>query len=130
MALSLGTASNPPETVLFLSLGTVGASLGKRPQFEVVSLSPPFPTVQELGAMEPEVILFDLEADRPEAAFALLENRPGLLLIGFSPDSNQAKMWTGRQLRELSTEDLVQAITDIEFRLSDSREREARKPSL
>lgn len=94
-------------------LGTVGASLQKRPQFEVISLSPPFPTVQEMGAMVPDVILFDVEASRPEGAFSLLETCPGLLLIGIDPDTNQALLWAGRHLRELSTQDLVEVINKL-----------------
>ncbi len=80
--------------------------------------------------MEPDAILLDVEADRPAAAFALLESCPGLLLIGVSPDSNQTKVWTRRQLCELSTEDLVQAITDLEFSFSDSRGKGGKKISL
>lgn len=92
-------------------LGTVGASLRQRPQFEVSSLAPPFPPVDELRVMAPDVILFDLAAGRPEAAFALLETCPNLLLIGMNPDSNEVLMWSGRQLQELSTQELVQVIT-------------------
>ena len=47
-------------------LGTVGSSLQKRPQFEVISLMAPYPGMQELGAMKPDVILFD--TDTPRAA--------------------------------------------------------------
>ena len=92
-------------------LGTVGASLGRYPQLEVVSLSPPFPTAQELEAMAPVAILFDLEAARPEGVFSLLETCPGLLLVGVNPDTNEALMWTGQQLHELSTQGLVDVIT-------------------
>jgi hypothetical protein len=71
-------------------LGTIAASLQKQPQFEVIPLSIPNPSVQELGAMEPDVILFDTDTPRPAAAFALLATCPGLQLIGIDPDSNQA----------------------------------------
>ena len=93
-----------------LVVGTVGASLRRLPQYEVVSL----PTAQqnELEATAPDVVLFDLEAARPEAAFSLLERRPGLLVIGVSPDKNVAGIWSGKQLRELSMRDLVEVISD------------------
>ncbi len=91
-------------------LGTVGASLQKLPQFEVISFSLPYPGVQELRAMEPEAILFDLEADRPEAAFALLAACPGLQLIGIDPDRDQVLVWSGQHLSELSVQDLVRVI--------------------
>jgi hypothetical protein len=91
-------------------LGTLRASFERYPDLEVVSLSPPFPSSQELNALAPDAILFDVETAHPEAAFALLGTRPGLLLIGIDPSANQALLWSGRHLRELSTQDLVQVI--------------------
>jgi len=92
-------------------LGTVGASLQRYPDLEVLPLSAPLPGIKELGALSPDVILFDLQADRPEAAFALLGVRPDLLLIGIDPSSDQVLMWAGRQLSSISTQELVQTIT-------------------
>jgi hypothetical protein len=91
-------------------LGTVGSSLQKRPQFEVISLTAPYPGVQELGAMKPDVILFDTDTPRPAAAFALLATCPGLQLIGIDPDRDQVSLWSGQNLRELSVQDLVEVI--------------------
>ncbi len=91
-------------------LGTVAAGLSRFSQYEIVSISSPLAEGPELKALEPEVVLFDLEAPRPEPAFSLLESHPGLLLIGLSPDSNLVRVWSGRQLRELTIEDLVEVI--------------------
>ncbi len=88
-------------------LGSIGASLQRRPELEIFTLSPPFPTAQQLADTRPDVILFDAEAERPEAAFSLLETCPGLLLISVNPSDNQVRMWSGRDLSELSTQDLV-----------------------
>jgi len=98
-------------------LGSVGASLRRQPDLEIIPLSSVCPTVQELEAYTPDVIMFDAQADRPEAAFFLLETRPGLLLIGIDPSKNQVRLWSGRQLCELSTQDLVQVITggEVEY---------------
>jgi hypothetical protein len=95
-------------------LGTLRASFQRYPDLEVLSLSPPLPSAQELAALAPDVILFDIETGRPEAAFSLLGTCPGLLLIGVDPSTNQALLWSGRQLRELSTQDLVQLMNDGE----------------
>lgn len=92
-------------------LGSVGASLRRYPDLEVIPLSSLCPTLQELEEHTPDVILFDAEAGHPDAAFALLETRPGLLLIGIDPSSNQVRLWSGRQLCELSTQDLVKVIS-------------------
>jgi hypothetical protein len=91
-------------------LDTVGVSLRRLPQYEVVSL----PTAQqnELEETAPDVMVFDLEATRPEAAFHMLESRPGLRLIGVSPDKNVVRIWSGKQLRELSTQDLLDVIDE------------------
>ena len=105
------------RVVLFgrsLILGTLGASLRHYPDLEVVSLSLPLPSAQELSALAPDVILFDMGSGRPEAAFSLLGTRPGLLLIGIDPSTNQALLFSGRQLRELSTQDLVRVMNEGE----------------
>ena len=93
-----------------LILETVGASLQKHPQLEVIALSNPYPSAEQLAAMKPDVILFDMGTPRPEAAFSLLATCPGLLLIGVNPDCNRAVLWVGQQLCELSTSDLVGVI--------------------
>ncbi len=85
-------------------VSTVGASLQRSPQYEVVTLSPA--QQSKLETMAPDVVLFDLEGARPEAAFKLLENHPGLMLLGISPDTNLVKVWSGCQLHELSIHDL------------------------
>ena len=91
-------------------LGTIGSSLRQRPQFEVTTLAPPFPAVEELAGMAPDIVLFDLHGTRPEAAFALLESCPSLLLVGVSSERNEVTIWSGQHLTELSTQELVQTI--------------------
>jgi len=93
-----------------LILGTIGISLQQYPQLEIVSLSPQLPTAQELAALAPDVIIFDVEAACPEFAICLLEARPSLLLIGIGPSSDQMLLWSGQHLRAVTMQDLVQAI--------------------
>ena len=91
-------------------VGSVGASLRRSRQYKVV---PMLPSQQsELEATEPDVVVFDLDAAPPEAAFSMLESRPGLKLIGISPDSNLVRIWSGRQLRELSTQGLLEIVNE------------------
>jgi hypothetical protein len=96
-----------------LILGTVGASLKQCPHLEIVSLAPPLPTAQELGALAPDVIIFDVEAARPEPAISLLEARPSLLLMGIDPSNDQMLLWFGQHSRALAMQDLVQAINTL-----------------
>jgi hypothetical protein len=91
-------------------LGTVGASLQKQPGFEVIRLSAPYPGVQELAAMKPNVILFDRGNTHPVAAFSLLATIPELQLISIDPSTNQLVVWSGQRLRELSLRDLIDVI--------------------
>jgi len=93
-----------------LILGTVGASLRQYPRLEIVSLTSPLPAAQELGALAPDVIIFDVEAAHPESALSLLETRPSLLLIGIGPSSDQMLLWSGRQSQALAMQDLVEII--------------------
>ncbi|HEX5642719.1 MAG TPA: hypothetical protein VFZ86_10355 [Thermoleophilia bacterium] len=88
-------------------LGSVGASLGRTPQFELIHLETPRASAAELEAFRPDVILFDIENGHPEAAFCLLESDPDLLLLGISPDVNLVRLWTGRQYSELSADALA-----------------------
>jgi len=91
-------------------LGSVGASLQRERRFAVVQLAPPLPEALELKAMKPDVVLFDAESGRPDAAFSLLETHPDLILLGISPDGNVVRLWSGRQFRELSSKDLENVI--------------------
>jgi hypothetical protein len=92
-------------------LGTLGSSLRRCPEFEVTTLAPPLPGAVELATMQPDVVLFDLQAAHTEAVFSLLENHPRLLLIGISPDTNLVKVWAGQQLQQLSTQGLLEVIS-------------------
>ncbi len=111
--MSKKSACQPQRVILYgqsVILGTVGASLQKNPRFEVIPLSAPYPDAHQLEEMAPDAILFDLESARPADAFAMLATRPGLQLIGIDPDRNQVLVWSGQQLRELSSQELVKVI--------------------
>lgn len=92
-------------------VGTVAASLARYPDLEVVGVSPPVTAAKELAALEPDVIIFDVEAGHPEPAFALLKDCPRLLLVGVSPETDQLMLWSSGKTNALSTEDLVKVIS-------------------
>lgn len=93
-----------------LILGSIKDSLRRFPQFEVTTLLPPTKEKQKLDAAKTDIILFDLETTHPESVFSLLEINPTLQLIGISPGINLVKVWSLRELREVSTQDLVNVI--------------------
>ncbi len=93
-------------------LSTVGASLQRFPDIEIITLSPPLPDTLDLVALAPDVIIFDIQSSHPDPVFPLLTTLPNLMLIGIDPDSDHITSWSGQQLRVLSTQDLIQAIRE------------------
>ena len=93
-----------------LILGSVGDSLRRFPQFEVTTLLPPTKEKQKLNSLKPDILLFDLATTRPEDVFSLVESNPNLQVIGISPDINLVKVWSVREMREVSMQDLLQVL--------------------
>lgn len=96
-----------------LVLAGLGASLQHEARFEVTGLSLPLPGPAQLAALAPDVVVFDMEGAHPDAAFALLDSVPGLLVLGVSPDGNVVRLWSGRQYGGLSTRDLTALIDHV-----------------
>lgn len=103
-----------------LILGAVGASLRRYPDLEILSMGSPLPAEQDLAALAPDVVLFDLGSARPDLAGSMLEVGPRLLLIGLDADSDRMLIWAGEGSRVLSVEDLVSMIHRGERRRGDS----------
>ena len=91
-------------------LGSIAAGLRHYPQLEVASCEPSPADFRLLSRLKPHVLLFDSEATDAEEVLPLLESHPAMLLIGVSPDVNLVKVWSSRQLREMSLTDLVEII--------------------
>lgn len=97
-----------------LILGSIGDSLRRCPQFEVITLLPPLEEMKKRDSLKPDILLFDLETTRPEAVFSLLEGESNLQLIGINPDVNLVKVWSIRELREVSMQSLIELIENTE----------------
>jgi hypothetical protein len=91
-------------------LGAIEASLSGCSEFEVMTLNLPMPGAQVLEDVTPDILLFDLESPHSKAVFSILKTNPSFLLMGISPDINLVKIWSGRQVRELSTQSLLELI--------------------
>lgn len=63
-----------------------------------------------VAAAKTDILLFDLESTHPGAVLRLLGTNPTLQLIGISPGYNLIKIWSIRELREVSMQDLIQVI--------------------
>ena len=97
-------------------LGTIGASLSRFSNYELVTLKLPQKESIWLGSTVIDILIFDLQITRPEEVMYFLKYTSALLLIGIDPDVNQVQLWSGRQLRELSTEDLLKLINNQDGR--------------
>ena len=93
-----------------LVLAALQASLAAHAEFDVTGLNGMAPNEQTLCALRPNVIIFDLGAVQPAFHYALVEQLPDLLLVGIDASTNRVLVWSGQQLHELSTVDLVEVI--------------------
>jgi hypothetical protein len=91
-------------------VGSVGASLRDVPGLEIIPLALPPRDAKDLGALAPDVIIFDLDAAHPDAALSLLRQRPELLLIGVDPASDKLVVVTAREIRAVAAADLLEVI--------------------
>lgn len=93
-----------------LVLAGMHLSLEANPAFEVIVFNGPDPTGQELLALQPDVVIFDTSSVQPQFRFNLIQTQSELQLIGIDPDRDQALVWSGQHLHELSLQDLVDVI--------------------
>lgn len=94
-----------------LILESIRIGLGLYSQFEVSTLASPLQETQKFDAAKTDTILFDIGNTCPEVVFSLLEINPALQLIGVSSDVNLVRVWSIREMREVSMRDLLQVIT-------------------
>ncbi|MRR29662.1 hypothetical protein EG834_04910 [bacterium] len=93
-----------------LLMAGVRASLEASLAFEVIPLDASLATEQDLLVSNPDIVIFDNDSVRPQFHFNLIKRQAELLLIGIDPDSNGVQLWSGRYLRELSVQGLVDVI--------------------
>lgn len=120
-ALGFGYAGfmngNQRRTILYgnsLILEGVRAELAGDPNLDVIMLDQPLQgPLEELRLLNPAVIIFDSSAIQSDFLLALLL-RPGLLLIGIDPETQHALVWSGRQVRAVTSADLIGIIQETE----------------
>ena len=94
-----------------LVVSSIGASLQGRAGLEVKYVDATLPNAaSRLGALQPDVIIFDLAVAYPEFAIALWKAQPRLLLIGVNLTTGQALVLSGQPSRLLTMDDLLQVI--------------------
>ena len=96
-------------------LAGIHLSLAANPSLEVQALDPSQGSEPDLLALRPDVIIFDTHSIQPEFHFNLIQRCSGLQLIGIDPDKAQVLVWSGQQLSELTSQELVEVIQTNRF---------------
>ena len=112
-----------------IAMAGIAASLQADAGLDVVRLNRLGPTSQpSLDELNPAVIAFDLSDPPSGVDLTLLCERPGLLLVGVDPDSDELLIVSSRQRRAVSAADLLEAIDrEIENRVG--RQRRSCRPA-
>jgi hypothetical protein len=98
-----------------LVVSSIGASLQGRADLQVSSVDATRPQAEErLRTLQPDVVIFDLAAARPEFAIDLWQAQPHLLLIGVDLLTHRALMLSGQPSRLLTLDDLLEVMKDEE----------------
>jgi len=94
-----------------IAMAGIAASLQADAGLDVVRLNRLGPTSQpSLDELNPAVIAFDLSDPPSGVDVALLCERPGLLLIGVDPGSDELVIVSSRQRRAVAVADLLRVI--------------------
>jgi len=93
-----------------LILGAVGASLRRCLEAEIIHLFRPLPEAQELAAMSPDVVIFDLDGPHPDSKLTLLRGQPNLLLVGVNSCSHEMLIISSHSAEARGVVDLVKVI--------------------
>lgn len=101
------------RTVLYgnsVFLAGLALNCSNRPGLETATIDTDDPDAeQQLRALSPDVIVFDLAA-QPESAVRLLKECPDLRLIGVDATSNKLIVLSGYRSSVLTMDDLVHVI--------------------
>ena len=96
-----------------LNLAGIGACLKKKQELDVLEIDPQDPDARKrLEEVTADVILFDLLDPPNDLDMALLRSKPGLLLIGVDPSSDEVLILKGQCSRVMTAGELSQLISN------------------
>ena len=99
-----------------VALAGIEASINLDPGCEVIGHAWPIDQ-QEMCKLQPDVVIFELDAVRPEFPYALSKELPGLLLIGIDPETNRAQLWCRQRAEGWTSQDLAEVIHQAKFHI-------------
>ncbi len=92
-------------------LAGIKAELSRRLVFELITIEAGSPNiVPVIRAHKPRALIVDQTTSRPDFSMLLLYERPGLLLIGLDPSSDEMLVLSNTPAQALSITDLVRVI--------------------
>lgn len=92
-----------------VALAGIETSLGLDADCEVIGHAMPA-TACELRGLDPDVVIFELDALPHEIIYTLSKELPGLLMIGINLETNRAVMWLEQQAEGWTSRDLARVI--------------------
>lgn len=105
---------NVPSLVLYgnsVFLAGIRTELERAASLELITIEAGCPDVMNLiRTRQPRAVLFDLSMPQPDFAISLLRERPGLLLIGVDPSSDEMLVLSSHPAQALTMHDLMQLI--------------------
>lgn len=92
-------------------LAGIRAELERLTPLRIITMATGCPdAAARIASLNPHIVLFDLSADQPGFAVSLLRRRPGLLLIGVDPSTDNLMVLSCQPAEALSMPDLVEII--------------------
>jgi hypothetical protein len=92
-----------------VALAGIETSLGMDDDCEVMGHAMPA-AVDELRELNPDVVIFELDAVQHELIYTLSKELPGLLMIGIDLETNRVVLWTQQQAEGWTSQDLARVI--------------------
>lgn len=92
-----------------VALAGIAASLALDPDCQVAGHGLPLRD-EELRELQPDVIVFDLDAVPPAFVYTASRALRGVLLIGIDLETNRALVWNEQQAEGMCSQDLIDVI--------------------
>ena len=94
-----------------LIISSIAARLSQRPQFQLRQINGLMPEILDQPDGTPtDALLFDLEVTKPDFAGRILQQHPTMILIGVDLVGNRMLIFSGKQSRFLTEDDLAQVL--------------------
>ncbi len=96
-------------------MSSISAGLRDRAELQLVHIDATMPEAQQqLNALEPDAVIFDMASAEADCAVALMKSHPRFLWIGVDLASNKTLVLSGQSCCVRTSDDLMQLIESRE----------------